>query len=259
MSPVVRTQGHHVSARIRGSAHRSPSNRDAAWQLAPIERSCAGPVSDGRRAAGAVGWSTEQARHAVQHSQRLDMQRSRARSPSTPKICSPSRSRSRSSSSPRLGTRAAPSARHHDAHAGNDCDAGTGLFAEAPFFLDARPTRAFCPPAPRVTLGDDVTVDLGRTERASRSRTRAAACAARRRSKPSAVSSYDVSVDDAAVDAATIATFPDRLREQQAVFDKTGGLHAAGPLRRGRRRARWCSARTSAATTPSTRSSGGPR
>jgi FdhD protein len=41
------------------------------------------------------------------------------------------------------------------------------------------------------------------------------------------VSRYDVSTDDVTVDAVTIATFPDRLREQQAVFDKTGGLHAA--------------------------------
>lgn len=41
------------------------------------------------------------------------------------------------------------------------------------------------------------------------------------------VSSYDVAGDEASVDAALLTTFPDRLREQQAVFDKTGGLHAA--------------------------------
>ncbi|WP_460772363.1 formate dehydrogenase accessory sulfurtransferase FdhD [Microbacterium sp. GXF7504] len=41
------------------------------------------------------------------------------------------------------------------------------------------------------------------------------------------VSRYDVAVDDVTVAAETIATLPDRLREQQAVFDKTGGLHAA--------------------------------
>jgi len=41
------------------------------------------------------------------------------------------------------------------------------------------------------------------------------------------VSRYDVSTDDVTVDAAILTTFPDRLREQQAVFDKTGGLHAA--------------------------------
>jgi len=41
------------------------------------------------------------------------------------------------------------------------------------------------------------------------------------------VSRYDVAADDAAVTAEALAAFPDRLREQQAVFDKTGGLHAA--------------------------------
>lgn len=41
------------------------------------------------------------------------------------------------------------------------------------------------------------------------------------------VSEYDVSTDAVAVDAAMITTFPDKLRAEQAVFDKTGGLHAA--------------------------------
>ena len=41
------------------------------------------------------------------------------------------------------------------------------------------------------------------------------------------VSAYDVADDPATVDAATLTGFPDALRAQQAVFDKTGGLHAA--------------------------------
>jgi FdhD protein len=41
------------------------------------------------------------------------------------------------------------------------------------------------------------------------------------------VSAYDVAADDVTVDAAVLAGFPDALRVQQAVFDKTGGLHAA--------------------------------
>lgn len=40
-------------------------------------------------------------------------------------------------------------------------------------------------------------------------------------------SSYDVSIDETRVDPQTLATFPDELRRGQAVFDKTGGLHAA--------------------------------
>jgi FdhD protein len=42
------------------------------------------------------------------------------------------------------------------------------------------------------------------------------------------VSRYDVAADRTTVDAASLVTFPDRLREQQDVFEKTGGLHAAG-------------------------------
>ncbi|MFT4220777.1 MAG: formate dehydrogenase accessory sulfurtransferase FdhD [Microbacterium sp.] len=41
------------------------------------------------------------------------------------------------------------------------------------------------------------------------------------------VSAHDVAGDEASIDAALLATLPDALRAQQAVFDKTGGLHAA--------------------------------
>lgn len=41
-------------------------------------------------------------------------------------------------------------------------------------------------------------------------------------------SAYDVSIDDARVDVAMLASLPDALRAGQAAFDKTGGLHAAG-------------------------------
>lgn len=40
-------------------------------------------------------------------------------------------------------------------------------------------------------------------------------------------SAYSAASDDLRLDAARLVTFPDRLREQQAVFEKTGGLHAA--------------------------------
>jgi FdhD protein len=41
------------------------------------------------------------------------------------------------------------------------------------------------------------------------------------------ISRFDVSGDDTTVEAEWIAALPDRLRAEQAVFDKTGGLHAA--------------------------------
>ncbi|SBS74996.1 formate dehydrogenase accessory sulfurtransferase FdhD [uncultured Microbacterium sp.] len=42
------------------------------------------------------------------------------------------------------------------------------------------------------------------------------------------ISAYDVADDAVSVSAATLAALPDALRAQQAAFDKTGGLHAAG-------------------------------
>ena len=41
-------------------------------------------------------------------------------------------------------------------------------------------------------------------------------------------SAFDVSADPLEVDAATLADLPDMLRSRQEVFEKTGGLHAAG-------------------------------
>jgi len=41
-------------------------------------------------------------------------------------------------------------------------------------------------------------------------------------------SRHPVADDPVTLEAALLATFPDRLREGQEVFDKTGGLHAAG-------------------------------
>ncbi|MBF4635081.1 formate dehydrogenase accessory sulfurtransferase FdhD [Agreia pratensis] len=40
-------------------------------------------------------------------------------------------------------------------------------------------------------------------------------------------SAYTAESDALRIEAALLTTFPDRLREQQDVFDKTGGLHAA--------------------------------
>jgi FdhD protein len=39
---------------------------------------------------------------------------------------------------------------------------------------------------------------------------------------------HDLSADATRVDVAVLASLPDRLREEQAVFARTGGLHAAG-------------------------------
>ncbi|MDP5226250.1 MULTISPECIES: formate dehydrogenase accessory sulfurtransferase FdhD [Arthrobacter] len=41
------------------------------------------------------------------------------------------------------------------------------------------------------------------------------------------VSRHEVATDPVTVDAGLLTTFPDRLRERQAAFEKSGGLHAA--------------------------------
>ncbi|MDP9393414.1 MAG: formate dehydrogenase accessory sulfurtransferase FdhD [Actinomycetota bacterium] len=42
------------------------------------------------------------------------------------------------------------------------------------------------------------------------------------------VSSYDLAGDDVVLDPDVLVSLPERLREGQQVFDRTGGLHAAG-------------------------------
>ena len=42
------------------------------------------------------------------------------------------------------------------------------------------------------------------------------------------VATWDVSQDQLRIPAEVLTTFPDRLRDAQRVFDRTGGLHAAG-------------------------------
>lgn len=44
----------------------------------------------------------------------------------------------------------------------------------------------------------------------------------------SKVSSFSLAADEAPVPVAILASLPDRLRERQRVFDRTGGVHAAG-------------------------------
>ncbi|WP_434809950.1 formate dehydrogenase accessory sulfurtransferase FdhD [Microbacterium sp. bgisy189] len=77
----------------------------------------------------------------------------------------------------------------------------------------------------------DVTLGPGvEPPRRDRSFTVSSACGVCGKDSIDAVrtsSRYVLAGDDLEVDAALLATLPDRLRAEQTVFDKTGGLHAA--------------------------------
>jgi FdhD protein len=67
---------------------------------------------------------------------------------------------------------------------------------------------------------------------------------------------WSVAVDGLCIEPETLAVLPERLQAAQRVFDTTGGLHAAGLFTAEGELL--CLRRTSAATTPSTRSSATP-
>lgn len=77
-----------------------------------------------------------------------------------------------------------------------------------------------------VVLADGVEVDRG-----ARSTWTSSACGVCGSASLAAVrvaSPYDVAADAVEVHPAVLAALPQRLREAQSVFDRTGGLHAAG-------------------------------
>ena len=78
-----------------------------------------------------------------------------------------------------------------------------------------------------VTLGPDVEPPSPDLARSFYTTSSCGVCGKASIDAVTTVSTYDVAADPATVDAEDLVTFPDRLREVQAVFDKTGGLHAA--------------------------------
>ncbi|MFS0733084.1 formate dehydrogenase accessory sulfurtransferase FdhD [Microbacterium sp. 1P10UB] len=91
---------------------------------------------------------------------------------------------------------------------------GTGGSENTYNVLDVTLAPGVAPPAPEVARNFYTTSSCGVCGKASIEAVRT-------------VSVHDASADDVQVEAATLAAYPDRLRAEQAVFDKTGGLHAA--------------------------------
>ena len=79
----------------------------------------------------------------------------------------------------------------------------------------------------RVELADGVAVDLGRLQRNFYTTSSCGVCG-KSSLEALAIEGVDAVTDEVRVAAATLAGLPDLLREQQEVFDSTGGLHAAG-------------------------------
>jgi len=91
---------------------------------------------------------------------------------------------------------------------------GTGGVENTYNVLDVTLAPGVAPPAPEVARNFFTTSSCGLCGKASIDAVET-------------VSRYDVAADEVVLDAEMLATFPDTLRAQQAVFAKTGGLHAA--------------------------------
>ncbi len=79
-----------------------------------------------------------------------------------------------------------------------------------------------------VVLGPHVSVPAMSLERSTYTTSSCGVCGKASLDAVRAVSSYDVSGDEVVVGRDVLLSLPDKLREAQAVFDRTGGLHAAG-------------------------------
>ncbi|MET9328832.1 formate dehydrogenase accessory sulfurtransferase FdhD [Tsukamurella sp. NPDC003166] len=92
---------------------------------------------------------------------------------------------------------------------------GTGGEINEYNVLDIALAAGVAPPAPDVTRNFYTTSSCGMCGKASIDAVRT-------------VSRFDVRADPVTVEPEQVVALPDRLRAGQAVFDKTGGLHAAG-------------------------------
>ena len=91
---------------------------------------------------------------------------------------------------------------------------GTGGEINEYNVLDVALAEGVRPPAPEATRNFYTTSSCGLCGKASIDAVRT-------------VSRFDVAADPVVVGADQVAALPDRLRAEQSVFDKTGGLHAA--------------------------------
>lgn len=78
----------------------------------------------------------------------------------------------------------------------------------------------------RLRLRDDAVVDLGKLQRHFYTTSSCGVCGKTSLAAVSAVIPHVLSADQPLISAAAICQAPEKLRAQQSVFDRTGGLHA---------------------------------
>jgi len=121
---------------------------------------------------------------------------------------------------------------------GNDAELAAGFLVSESIVRqssDIASIESCGPPAPdsgnhnvvRVELGPDVSVDLGRLQRHFYTTSSCGVCGKTSLDALRAVGVGPLSDNRASFDRDTLTSIPSRLRESQATFDKTGGLHAA--------------------------------
>jgi FdhD protein len=79
-----------------------------------------------------------------------------------------------------------------------------------------------------VTLAEGVSPDLARSTRSSYTSSACGVCGKTSIESITTTSPYAVAGDALQLSPEVVVGLPDRLREQQRAFDRTGGLHAAG-------------------------------
>ena len=79
-----------------------------------------------------------------------------------------------------------------------------------------------------VTLADGARLDTTRAERSTYTSSACGVCGKTSIDSITATSRYAVSADPVRLSPAVLLGLPDALRSRQEVFDRTGGLHAAG-------------------------------
>ena len=121
---------------------------------------------------------------------------------------------------------------------GNDGELAVGFLLSEGIIAGAPDVDAVAPCGPpaanglinvvRVDLAAGVAVDLGRLERHFYTSSSCGVCGKASLEAVAVQGSYNLHGSSLQVSARVLGSLPERLREQQSVFERTGGLHASG-------------------------------